>query len=157
MAERCRVRLHPDQSSYSNVIGHPTSAVVTDDAVLLVGANADYATTPISQIYQCDRIVTGTPPNQHNEAEVDTPMWHILLAFPSEQELDTFVHAVWAVVLARYPDRALSRYGKDYGPQKASGVAGSSGGSSRFGCMAMVVFAIVALVIIAALWSGLAH
>jgi hypothetical protein len=160
MTERCRVSLSPNAGhfrSYWELLGRPTSAVVTEDALLLIGANADYATTPIKQIYQCDRVVKGSPPNMEYEAEVDTPMWHILLSFPTERELNTFVSAVWAVVLARFPDRALSRYGQDHGPQKPVGTARSSGGSSGFGCVGMAVLAIVVLVIVAAMWSSLAH
>lgn len=112
MAERCRVRLTASSEqfrSFGGLFGRPNSAVVSDEAPFLIDANAEYAATPIGQIHQCCRVVTESPPSRAYEAEVDTPIRHILLAFPTEQEFDTLVCAVWAVVLARYLGLALSR------------------------------------------------
>lgn len=153
MAEVCRARLIP-RTGMGCLPGNPSAAIVTTDGLKIIGSRPDYANTPLDQINQCDRSVTGNPPVY--QAEVDTNVWHVLLTFPTEHELDRFVRAVWAVVLARYPYKRLSRYGQDYAPHSRRAAATGTKGGTRLAPVVItvaVVLFILVLVAILMLWT----
>lgn len=147
MSEVCRVRLIP-RTGMGCLPGNPSAAIVTTDGLKIIGSRPDYANTPLNQINQCDRSVTGNPPAY--QAEVDTNVWHVLLTFPTEHELDRFVRAVWAVVLARYPHKNLSRYGQDYAPRSGRAAATATKGGTRWAPVVITV-TVVLLVLVAIL------
>lgn len=142
MTERARVPLLP-----TSRLGH--TAVITDERLLLIGADPNYADTSIEFIRQCDKFVGGDPPRF--EAEVDGNSWHTLLSFASERDLDVFVRTLWEVKLAKEPNAQLSRFDQNHAPANFT----SSQNSSASGALGCIVGSIIAVVVVGALIGGL--